>query len=424
MNRKRLKGEGGKEDCREALDTLFNVLMIMIQIMAPFTPFLTELMYQNLKNILMNRNEKENVESVHYLMLPEVQEYMIDENVERQVSRLQTVVEVGRIVRDRRTLPIKYPLSEAIIISKDQSVLDDIKSLERYVLEELNIKNLTLTTEKEKYGVKLRAEPDIKALGMRLRNESKAVIQAIRDMTDAQLQEYQNSQGDLTVAGHKLEPDDIRIKYAFGGDLSEKLAEKYEADSDSGILVLLDITRDASLEVEGTAREIINRIQKLRKKGQLVPSDPVTVFYGVPAGGVLEKVVQEFNNLIVSTLKAPIATLPIAKGLKTVISETQELKGEKLEIVIGIKEGHNLPASNSSDTQKKAKSPPKKAKSDHRELNGTLDSNQPYCKFVNVELHQSNGEVKRATLLLENPIGEFMSAEDLLRNVSLGNVLI
>lgn len=75
---------------------------------------------------------------------------------------MQAVVELGRVMRDRRTLPVKYPVSEIIVIHKDQKCLEAIKSLEDFILSELNVRKLTLSSDKEKYGVTLRAEPDHK----------------------------------------------------------------------------------------------------------------------------------------------------------------------------------------------------------------------------------------------------------------------
>lgn len=335
MNRKRLKGDGGKDDCRDALVTLYNVLMTMTQMMAPFTPFITEMMYQNLKKISINQDPDQPNESVHYLMLPEVKEQLIHEDVERQVAYMQNVIEVGRILRDRRTLPIKYPLPDVVVISKNEIALADVKQLERYILEELNVKALTVTTEKEKYGVQLKAEPDIKALGLRLRNESKPVVQAIRQLTDADLQRYQRDPDAFEVAGVKLEKGELKIKYTFGESLSGDLKDKYEADSEGEILVLLNVEPDDSMKDEGTAREVINRIQKLRKKAQLVPSDEITVYYSCDkSDGELERIIQQFKEFITNTLKAQLKQLPLPNGMNVIVQDKQELKGESIEVVI------------------------------------------------------------------------------------------
>ena len=135
-NRKRLKGEGNSsQDCRSALDTLFSVLFTMVKVFAPFTPFLTEHMYQNLKNLVdwskddSVKNEKDRA-SVHYLMIPKPREDLINEDIERSVARMQRVIELGRVLRDRKTMPVKYPLPELVLIHKDQQCLDDVLSLQ------------------------------------------------------------------------------------------------------------------------------------------------------------------------------------------------------------------------------------------------------------------------------------------------------
>ena len=135
-NRKRLKGEGNSsQDCRSALDTLFSVLFTMVKVFAAFTPFLTEHMYQNLKNLVdwskddSVKSEKDRA-SVHYLMIPKPREDLINEDIERSVARMQRVIELGRVLRDRKTMPVKYPLPELVLIHKDQQCLDDVLSLQ------------------------------------------------------------------------------------------------------------------------------------------------------------------------------------------------------------------------------------------------------------------------------------------------------
>lgn len=88
-------------------------------------------MYQTLKNVVeWSKKEEETNKSVHYLMIPQPINDLINEDIERSVSRMQSVVELGRVLRDRKTMPVKYPLPELVLIHKDQECLDDVKSLE------------------------------------------------------------------------------------------------------------------------------------------------------------------------------------------------------------------------------------------------------------------------------------------------------
>jgi isoleucyl-tRNA synthetase len=99
-------------------------------------------------------------------------------------------------------------------------------------------------------------------------------------LKDEDLQKFLH-EGSLEVEGHVLEADALRIMYAFEGAKAEELKHRYSAHWDSQVLILVDVTPDQSMKDEGTAREVVNRIQKLRKKAKLVPSDPVTVYYEV-----------------------------------------------------------------------------------------------------------------------------------------------
>lgn len=407
MNRKRLKGDGGKEDCSQSLQTLFSVLYVLSRLMAAFTPFLTEFMYQKQKRFLPKDEVKD---SVHYLMLPEVDESLIDNAVERRVARMQTVIELGRVLRDRKTLPLKYPLMEVVVIQREDQYLDDLKVMEKYILEELNVRKLTPSKDKQAFGVSMKAEPDIKALGLRLRNKSKEVGNGIRALSDADIQKHLLGE-DIVVCGETLQSGDIRVQYSFAGQSTEK----YEAHSEGDVLVLLDVVPDEEMNNEGLAREVINRIQKLRKKAQFVPTDPISVFVTAePTESTIGKILHSHMDFMKNTLKAPLVVGKFDQKLDLIEKETQELKDAKLTVIIGMPKGMKRtmeaqlmnsvvqngemadPKLNSAGDQ--SKKPPMKG---------------PASKFVNVEM---NGE--KSTVLLENPAGVTMTDPERVRELT------
>ncbi|XP_031424331.1 isoleucine--tRNA ligase, cytoplasmic [Clupea harengus] len=374
-NRRRLKGESGTEDCLWALETLFSVLLTMCRLMAPFTPFITEIMYQNLRHLIdpSSVEEKDN-SSIHYLMLPQVRESLIDKRIESAVSQMQSVIELGRVIRDRRTMPVKYPLKEVVVIHQDPEALQDITSLQKYILEELNVRQLTLSTDKDKYGIRLRAEPDHMVLGKRLKGAFKSITASIKELKSEQLEAFQKT-GSIIVDGHELHEEDLRLMYTF--DQTSDSATQYEAHSDAQVLVLLDVTPDQSMVDEGVAREVINRIQKLRKKGHLVPSDEITVYYSCqPAGEYLDQVIQAHTDFILATTKAPLKPYPVLKTASVIVQERTQLKGSDLELTIV-----------------------KGAAGTREALNG------PACAYVNLKLHLGNKE-QEGVVLLENPKGD------------------
>lgn len=395
MNRRRLKGEISVKDCHQALHTLFAVLFSMTKVMASFVPFLTEHMYQNLRHLVDPATTKdEDVSSVHYLMLPQPRDSLIDVSIEQAVSHMQTVIELGRVIRDRKTLPMKYPLKEVVVISKDSGVLKDVSTLQSYIVEELNIRTVTVTTDKQKYGIQLRAEPDHKTLGARLKGAFKSVTAAIKELSDERLIEFQRT-GEIEVDGHKLSPEDLRLMYTFDTS-SDGTPNHYEAHSDSNILVLLDISPDDSMVDEGLAREVINRIQKLRKKAKLMPMDEVTVYYN--ATGSLTRVIPEYNDFIFATIKQPLSRFPVpSTGIEVIIKEDAKVKQDSLDLVIV--RGHVMEGKSKTTQGIGAL------------MNGPDNGRSPACRYVNLEMLSSG---KQATVLLENPRDEYKITFDQL----------
>jgi isoleucyl-tRNA synthetase len=148
--------------------------------MAPFTPFLTETIYQNLRPLMPASSE--DTRSVHFLHFPEVKAQYFDEDIERAVSRMQSVIELGRAIRDRRTLPLKTPLREYIVINADKQYQTDIRALENYIVDELNIHSLTLSDDEAKYGVKYRITPDNRVIGQKYKKDAQKIFKALKGM--------------------------------------------------------------------------------------------------------------------------------------------------------------------------------------------------------------------------------------------------
>ncbi|XP_072760551.1 isoleucine--tRNA ligase, cytoplasmic [Anoplolepis gracilipes] len=336
MNRKRIKNENDHKDCKNALNTLFLVIYTMVRVYAPFTPFLTEYMFIWLSKWFRMKNTKT---SVHFQMIPQPRKQLINENIETAVSHMQTVIELARIVRDRKTIPTKYPLREIIVIHQDPEVLENILLLEAYILEELNIKKLTVTTDKKKYGVTLRAEPDHKTLGARLKGEFKQIMLAIKELSDEQLQKFVATK-EIVVQGHKLEEQDLRLMFNFTGPAAKELSNQYEAHSEGSILILLDITSNEELYNEGIAREVINRVQKLRKKANLIPSDKAIVFYDInDVNNTLAKVIVNHKEFIETTTKTPLKNIAdFSPDYLYIFSEVQIIKEETLTLLLAQKQ--------------------------------------------------------------------------------------
>lgn len=324
LNRRRLKGSTDDvADTRTALATLFEVILTVSRAMAPFTPFITEYLYRNLRKIMPPGSE----ESVHFLDYPVPVAEALNERIELAVGRMQSVIQLGRTARDRRTLPIKFPLTSVTVIHRDPEVLADIQTLKSYILDELNVKEIITTSDES--NVVWSAKPDFQLLGQRLKKDAGKVMKAVRELTHEQLQRFR-ADGKIELEGHTVTVEEVVITRDFKGD-----TKKYEAAYDDTSLIVLDLTVDERMRQEGLAREVINRIQKLRKKAGLHPVDPIEVFYSVPKDKSLQQIVEsnaEFIKAGIAVGLSHASAKPDWAGV--IIADTAEVGSAQIEITI------------------------------------------------------------------------------------------
>ncbi|KPI34893.1 Isoleucine--tRNA ligase, cytoplasmic [Cyphellophora attinorum] len=306
FNRKRLKGELGKEDTLHALNTLFDVLFTLVRGLAPFTPFIADLIYSKLlPYIPKSAYSSKDMRSVHFLPFPEVRESLFDEAVERRVARMQKVIELARQSRDRVAIGLKTPLKTLVVIHTDPQYLDDIRSLEGYITEELNIRDLVLSADEDKYNVQYSVSADWPVLGKKLKKDVQKVKKALPDLSSADCKKYL-ADGKTSVAGIELVEGDLVVKRA----LKESEDSKAQLpNSDNDVLTILDTAIYPELAQEALAREIVRRVNDVRKKAGLKPTDDVKMEYRVkedPEGTGIEKAFEEQAAFIEKALRRPV----------------------------------------------------------------------------------------------------------------------
>ena len=291
FNRNRLKGQAPsaatktttaaddeQTDTLHALNTLYEVLYTLVRALAPFIPFLSDNIFQRLApHLPESMKQSQDARSVHFTGFPTVRQELYDAVVERRVSRMQKVIELGRLARDRRTISLKTPLKTLVVLHQDQEYLDDVRTLQGYVTEELNVRDLVLTTEEAKYGVEYSVLADVKSLGMKFKKDAAKIKAALPKLSKDEIHAYL-SFGSLTVEGHQLSSEDLRVQR--GLKQSAETAN-LEVAVEGEVLVLLDSFAYPELAQEGLAREVLNRVQRLRKRAGLVPTDDVKLSYSV-----------------------------------------------------------------------------------------------------------------------------------------------
>ncbi|RYP14373.1 hypothetical protein DL765_006418 [Monosporascus sp. GIB2] len=276
FNRRRLKGEYGLDDTIHALNTLFEVLFTLCRGLAPFTPFITDTIYTKLLPHIPEDMRAEDPRSVHFLAYPNVRQELFDSEIERRVSRMQRVIELARVSRERRTIGLKTPLKTLVVLHPNQQYLDDVKTLENYITEELNVRDLVLTSDEESYNVKYSVTADWPVLGKKLKKDMAKVKKALPSVTSEQVKQYTKDKF-IVLDGIRLEAGDLVVRRA----LEKGEGENLEVNTDDDVLTILDTELYPELAHEGVAREIISRVQRLRKKAGLAPTDDVKMEYKV-----------------------------------------------------------------------------------------------------------------------------------------------
>jgi isoleucyl-tRNA synthetase len=304
LNRSRLKGENGVEDTVIALNTLFEDLYSFGRAMAPFTPFLSETIYKNLKPSIPSGVQSEpDTRSVHFLNYPEMRKELKDETTERCVGRMQRVIELGRNIREKFTIGLKTPLKTLVVLHHQHQYLEDIESLRDYVVEELNIRDLILTSDEEKYGVEYRAQADWPVLGKKLKKDVVKVKKALPLLTSEQVQDYIKHKT-IVVEGIELVEGDLAVIRGVGESVA---AAGHQVNTDQDVLVILDTTIHEELKLEGITREFINRVQRYRKKLGLQPTDDIQVQYEIIKDTIeLEKSLATNHGLLNKALRRPL----------------------------------------------------------------------------------------------------------------------
>jgi isoleucyl-tRNA synthetase len=266
LNRDRFWGKDITADKIAAYSTLYTIIEELTMVMAPFTPFLAEHLYQELAKLT---GQTPKPSSVHFCDYPEPDESLIQPKLEEAVSRLQQIILLGRQRREEVKINLRKPMRRLTIVHRDAELLDELRSLESFVRRELNVKEVVYDQAEDRY-IRLYAKPNFPVLGKRLGKRMKAFGAKIAELDRDRIDALQDG-GSIEIDGEIFGLDEIQI-------LREPKPGTH-ALSNRFISIVLDCTLDDDLIAEGIAREAVNRIQRTRKEKNLNVSDRIVVVY-------------------------------------------------------------------------------------------------------------------------------------------------
>ncbi|MGD0805078.1 MAG: class I tRNA ligase family protein [Candidatus Bathyarchaeia archaeon] len=267
-SRRRFWKTEADDEKKGAYATLYKCLKTVTLLMAPFTPHVSEAIYQR----LVRPVETGGLESVHLNDWPSVDESMIDEGLMTEMDLAMSASSLGRAARAKSQIKLRQPLSEAIVVvSKEQ--LQIVKKVSSLIREELNVKEVKVTSERDILQSYV-AKPVPRLLGRKHGRNFTVVAEAIKTMTPEQTEALAANKSVLVnVNGNLTEvlPEEV--------ELESKPVEGYSIMEEAGLLIGINTAIDQSLSSEGLARDIVRRIQSLRKEANYDINDHIETYY-------------------------------------------------------------------------------------------------------------------------------------------------
>jgi len=256
FNRSHFWQERMPEDKRLAFETLYEALLRLAQVMAPFTPFLSETTYRNLACVSPAAAR----ESVHLDAMPEPMPGLRRPDLEEAVAAMEALVMLGRNQREKIGVKAKIPLRTLRVIHRHRPVLENLRQFEPYFRDELNIREIIYDADEDRH-VQITAKANFQALGPRLGNRMKAVAAGIQQLPLSDLLRLEAGVT-VQVEGEPLGLADLEIRRAPRGQNPNLATHQL-------VSIELDPTVTPEQEREGLAREVLRKIQAARKNAGL-----------------------------------------------------------------------------------------------------------------------------------------------------------
>lgn len=261
-SRRRFWESEDSPDRAQAFATLYYVLVELIKIAAPYIPFISDAIYQNLRNPEMPI-------SVHLCDFPVYQKERRREKLEAEMEAVQVTTSMGHALRKEHKLKVRQPLPAAHLASSDGRILSFLEDQQHLIADELNVKKVTFSHDEQQF-VSLQAKPNFRILGKKLGKQMRAAQLAIEQFTQEQLNELLNDRPVvIDLEGHPvtLTSEDVQVERAVHQGLI--------AANQGLITIALDTQLTEELLLEGLAREIVNKVNTMRRDANLAVTDRI-----------------------------------------------------------------------------------------------------------------------------------------------------
>jgi isoleucine--tRNA ligase len=297
LNRKRFWGGGFTQDKLSAYQTLYTCLETVAKLMAPIAPFYADRLYGD----LISATGRDNVVSVHLAKFPEYNEKMVDKELEAQMQMAQDVTSMVLALRRKVNIKVRQPLQCIMIPIVDEAQKAHIEAVKALIMSEVNVKEIKFVDGTAGVLVK-KVKCDFKKLGPKFGKQMKAVAAAVAEMSQEAIAELEkNGRYTLNLDGAEavIETADVEI---FSEDIPGWLVA-----NEGKLTVALEVTVTEELRREGIARELVNRIQNIRKSSGFEITDKIKIT--LSKNPQTDDAVNEYNGYICNQVLGTSLTL-------------------------------------------------------------------------------------------------------------------
>ena len=316
LSRRRFWRSDNSADKLSAYQTLYTCLTTIAKLMSPVAPFFAERLFGDLNAA----TQQENVESVHLADFPTYHESLVDKDLEERMQIAQDVSSLVLSLRKKVSINVRQPLSRILLPILNKNFEHQVQLVKELILSETNIKNIEYINDTAGF-VKKKIKPNFKALGAKVGKDMKMVAEVITNFTAEQITEIE-AQGEISI---------LDSKYLILSSDVEIIAEDvpgWQVANLGKLTVALDVTITDELKQEGLSRELINRIQNLRKGKNFEVTDKINV--RVTDNALINSAVKNNLNYICAEILAE--SLVLDAGL----SEGDTVLIDDVELLIAI----------------------------------------------------------------------------------------
>ena len=297
LNRKRFWGGEFTQDKLSAYQTLYTCLETVAKLMSPIAPFYADKLYMD----LVTATGRDNVVSVHLAKFPEYKEEMIDKELEVRMQMAQDVTSMVLALRRKVNIKVRQPLQCIMIPVVDEEQRAHIEAVKALIMSEVNVKDIKFVDGAAGVLVK-KVKCDFKKMGPKFGKQMKAVAAAVAEMSQEAIAELEKN-GSYTL---QLDGTDVLVEATDVEIFSEDIPGWLVAN-EGKLTVALDVTVTEELRREGVARELVNRIQNIRKSSGLEITDKIKIT--LSKNQQTDDAVNEYKDYICNQVLGTLLTL-------------------------------------------------------------------------------------------------------------------